>query len=74
MLLPSYYRVTLEEFDETYFKTLLNFLNISDKTLGAVLMKCKDGYEVFTNRPLTTKEGFFLYVCTQPIIVTEELD
>lgn len=70
--MPRYYKIKMKDFDKNYFETLLNFLNVADRTLNAVLMTGKDGYEIFVNRPFTVGEERFLYLYTRPITETNE--
>lgn len=65
--MPFYYRINLKNFDESYFTNLLKLLNMANTNLGAILMKGKDGYEIFTKMPLSYKEKFFLFFCTHEI-------
>lgn len=66
--MPYYYAIRLKDFNETYFNDLLKVLNTADKTLNAILMKGKGGYEIFANRPFTVRERLFLYFCTHPLV------
>jgi len=62
--MPYYYAIRSKYFNDAYFNDLLKVLNTADRTLNAILMKGKGGYEIFANRPFTIKEKLFLYFCT----------
>lgn len=72
--MPHYYKINLKDFNSVYFASLLNFLNKCDKTLNAVLMEGKEDYQIFTNRPLNSKEKGVLYLCSHELKdIQEEL-
>ncbi len=69
--MPHYYKIKLN-IDKNqavmkYFTLLLDSLNKNDKELNAVLMKGKEGYEIFAGRPLSQDEKSFLNFSMLPL-------